>query len=419
MVFVTGLTNGIGDEEYATIAYDSATGHKLWASLYNGSPCTDAAIAVAVSPDGSKVFATGSSGCLGLEDYATVAYDATTGQELWVSRYNGPTGDPDEAFALAVSLDGTKVFVTGRSFGVLGEGRDYATVAYDTSTGEELWVSRYDGPAHGEEKSNDEAYALVVSRDGTKVFVTGVSGGNGSASDYGTVAYNPATGQQLWLHRYNGPANVEDFAQAVAVSPDGSKVFVTGYSYGVGTFSDYATLAIDASTGQELWIHRYDDPTNGFDFAYALAVSPDGSRVFVTGSSDGVDFTISDYVTQAYDAADGGELWLRRYNGPGNSSDSASAVAASPDGTMVFVTGLSSGLGFEFPFDCATVAYDAATGQGLWHHRFNGPSNRSDIPYDMAVSPDGAKVFVTGTSDASVSGTNYLTLAYAAVAAGQ
>src|SRR5262245_31464716 len=215
-VFVTGLTNGVGDGEYATIAHEAATGHKLWLSLYNGSPCTDAAIAIAVSPDGTKLFVTGSSGCLGLEDYATIAYDTASGLELWVSRYNAPAGDPDEAFALVVSPDGTKVFVTGRSFGVLGEGRDYATVAYDAGTGDELWVSRYDGPAHGEEKSNDEAYALVVSHDGSKVFVTGASGGVGSLSDYATLAYDAANGQQLWLHSYNGPANVEDFAQAIA-----------------------------------------------------------------------------------------------------------------------------------------------------------------------------------------------------------
>jgi len=413
MVFVTGLTNGVGDGQYATIAYRATTGRKIWQSLYNGSPCTDAAIALAVSPDGTKVFVTGSSGCLGLEDYATVAYDATNGSELWVARYNGPTGDPDEAYAVAVSPDATTVFVTGRSFGVLGEGRDYATVAYDAVTGQELWTSRYDGPAHGEERSNDEAYALAVTPDGTKIVVTGVSAGVGSLSDYTTVAYDTTTGNQLWLSRYNGPANADDFAQAAAVSHDGSKVFVTGYSYGSNTFSDYTTLAYDVVTGTELWARRYDDPAHGYDFAYALAVSPDGTKVFVTGSSDGPDFTISDYATQAYDASNGKQLWLQRYNGPGNSTDSASAIAVSPDGGKVFVTGISSGLDTDFPFDFATVAYDATTGHALWQDRFNGPAHLSDWPYDLTVSPDGTKVFVTGSSDAVNSGTNYLTLAYA------
>src|SRR5947207_13489016 len=80
-------------------------------------------------------------------------------------------------FALAVSPDGKKIFVTGRSFGQIGEGRDFATVAYSAINGQALWVSRYDGLAHGEDESNDEAYSIAVSTEGERVFVTGSSGG--------------------------------------------------------------------------------------------------------------------------------------------------------------------------------------------------------------------------------------------------
>ncbi len=419
-VFVTGYSDGADPGfsfDYATVAYDVATGRKLWLNRYNGSVCTDAAAALTVSPDGTKVFVTGFSGCLGTEDYATVAYDAGTGQELWVRRYDGPTGDPDEAYAVAVSPDGSRVFVTGRSFGLLGEGRDYATVAYDAATGQELWVRRYVGPGHGEKNSDDQAYAVAVSPDGSKVFVTGYSIGADSFSDYATLAYDATTGRKLWLARYNG-ANMEDFAQAMAVSPDGSKVFVTGYSYGVGSFSDYATVTYDAATGQELWLSRYDDSAHGFDFAYAVAASPDGTKVFVTGSSDGVDLGISDYATLAYDVATGEKLWLRRYNGSGNGSDSAYAVAVSPDASEVFVTGFSSGVDPDFPFDYTTLAYDTSAGRKLWLSGYNGPANHPDLAYDLAVSPDGSKVFVTGSSDGIDSSSDYATIAYGALVPG-
>jgi len=104
-VFVTGLSEGLGPSYYTTQSYKASTGRTLWTQSYNGSECTDAAVAVAVSPDNQTLFVTGSSGCLGLEDYATVAYNAATGMELWVSRYDGATHDPDEAFALALSPD--------------------------------------------------------------------------------------------------------------------------------------------------------------------------------------------------------------------------------------------------------------------------------------------------------------------------
>jgi len=96
------------------------------------------------------------------------------------------------------TTSGTTVFVTGRSFGPIGEGRDFATVAYSAIDGHELWVSRYDGPARGEEESNDEAYSIVVSPDGERMFVTGSSGGIRSDGDYATIAYNAADGTELW-----------------------------------------------------------------------------------------------------------------------------------------------------------------------------------------------------------------------------
>lgn len=67
--------------------------------------------------------------------------------------------------------------MTGQSPGVGTGGADYATVAYGAGTGEELWVGRHDGPA-GE---IDTAEALSVSPDGgSRVYVTGLSPGLGT-----------------------------------------------------------------------------------------------------------------------------------------------------------------------------------------------------------------------------------------------
>jgi Tol biopolymer transport system component len=83
-----------------------------------------------MSPDGSQVFVTGSSeGSTSSDDYASVAYDATTGATLWVKRYTRPGGD--YATALGMSPDGSQVFVTGESYGSTSY-EDYATVAYST-----------------------------------------------------------------------------------------------------------------------------------------------------------------------------------------------------------------------------------------------------------------------------------------------
>jgi hypothetical protein len=80
-------------------------------------------------------------------EFATIAYDASSGSKIWLRRYGGP-GDNGAAGAsfVAVSPDGSKVFVTGSDAGATSDG-DYATVAYSTSTGTRLWLSHYNGPA--------------------------------------------------------------------------------------------------------------------------------------------------------------------------------------------------------------------------------------------------------------------------------
>ena len=360
-VFVTGASQGTRSGlDYATVAYSAVTGARLWAARYNGpGNGNDAASSVAVRPGGATVYVTGTSygGAATGDDYATVAYKTSTGARLWVQRYNGPGHGSDAASAVAVSPGGSRVFVTGASQGTRS-GPDYATVAYSAATGARLWVQRYSGPGHG----NDGAHSVAVSPDGSRVFVTGESRG-ATTTGYLTVAYSATTGAQLWVQRYNGPGNGNDAAWSVAVSPGGSRVFVTGASQGTKLGPDYATVAYSAATGARLWVQRYSGPGHGNDAAYSVAVSPGGSRVFVTGASQGTR-SGPDYATVAYSAATGTRLWVTRYNGPANGDDAARSVAVGPGGSTVYVTGSS------YP-GSVTLAYSAATGAQLWLARHN------------------------------------------------
>jgi DNA-binding beta-propeller fold protein YncE len=230
---------------------------------------------------------------------------------------------------------------------------DYATVAYNAATGAQRWVRRYNGPGNG----RDRAQSVAVSPAGGTVFVTGDSTGIRSGADYATVAYNAATGARRWITRYNGPANGSDFAQSVAVSPVGGTVFVTGASYRKSnTNPDYATVAYNAATGAQRWVRRYNGPGNGYDYATSVAVSPGGGTVYVTGGSTGIR-SGADFATVAYNAATGAQRWVTRYNSPGNNGDYATSMAVSPGGGTVYVTGYSQRTaGSEEP-DYATVAY--------------------------------------------------------------
>ena len=111
------------------------------------------------------------------------------------------------------------------------------------------------------------------------------SGQSRSVAGQGAVGEDNAAGgrpgAQLWLSRVAGGA------MSLAVSPDGSTVYVTGFSQGGATDDDYATVADDAVTGAQLWAQRWSGHGSYADFAESVAVSPDGGTVFVTGFSQG------------------------------------------------------------------------------------------------------------------------------------
>src|SRR6266702_1696999 len=240
--------------------------------------------------------------------------------------------------------------------------------------GTQLLVSRYTGSG----SSTDVAFAVAASPDGKTVFVTGQPG-------YTTIAYDAATGAQLWVKHYVAGTS----PKAVVASPDGSTVYVTGTSPGTGTLGhpDYVTIAYNAATGARRWLSRY----RGFAAPRAIAISRDGRAVYVTGQAG----QTPDAATVAYNAATGAQLWARRYNGRANNYDAANSVAVAPGGRTVYITGGSNGRTSNR--DMFTVAYRAATGAQLWASTYVGPGS-IDEATGLAVSPDGSRLYVTGTS---------------------
>jgi WD40 repeat protein len=403
--FVTGYTTtASGTEDATTVAYNSVTGAQRWAKSYGGPGGTNRGLSAAVSPNGKEVFVTGYSfGAVSGVDYATIAYNAATGAQLWVKRYDDGLGAQatSEAAEVVVSPNGSTVFVTGTSLSTT-KGNDYATIAYNAATGAQRWVARYNGVTGA-----NYVRALAVSPNGKTVVVTGASGGANDSYDYATVAYNAVTGAQRWAKRYNGAHNggLSRGANSVAVS--GSTVFVTGSSIGTNDGYEYATVAYNAVTGAQRWAKRYYSPGSGDGQAYSVAVSPSGATVFITGYTDTSSTTAGyDYTTIAYKAATGAQLWLARYNGTANFIDEAFQVAVAPGGGTVYVTGESAGGSFD-GWGWATVAYNAATGARRWVKRYDGDGGAR--AFALAVSRTTGTVFVTGYSGESG---DYATIAY-------
>jgi len=401
-IYVTGGSFGSGTHfDYATIKYSPDSNEAVWVARYNGSADNyDWAEAIAVDSN-DNIYVTGESiGSGTYEDYTTVKYSPDSNQALWVARYNGPDNGYDCAYAIAVDSN-DNIYVTGVSedFGTYG---DYATIKYSPDSNQAVWVARYNGPGY----EWDEALDIAVDSN-DNIYVTGGSFGFGTGNDYATIKYSP-DGNELWVARYNGPGNGYDYAYAIAVDSN-DNIYVTGFSYGSGTGNDYATIKYSPDSNEAVWVARYNGPGNGYDYAQAIAVDSN-DNIYVTGHSSGSG-TYHDYATIKYLPDSNQPVWVARYNGPaspGDNFDWARAIAVD-NNDNIYVTGYSFGSGTDY--DYATIKYSPDSNQPVWVARYNGPGNNSDGASAIAVDKND-NIYVTGWSTGSGTDDDYATIMY-------
>ncbi|MFQ6104798.1 MAG: SBBP repeat-containing protein, partial [Candidatus Glassbacteria bacterium] len=380
-IYVTGWSPGryfpsTWEHDFLTIKYDPE-GNELWVARYEWGG-HDGAKAIALDPE-ANVYVTGFSEYMPYaHDYLTIKYD-TDGNELWSARWQGEAVDGPKDIVVD---DLGNVYVTGwtESFGT---GSDYLTIKYDTN-GNELWTARYDGGTEGYSASPND---IAIDSQGN-VYVTGTSSGFGTGADYVTIKYD-TDGNELWLVRYNGPYSGLDAAVAVAVDKVGN-VYVTGRGEVKYSVDHYITVKYDTH-GNELWVAQYCGPYDGGgNFPEAMTIDVSGN-VYVTGESYGID-TFRDYATVKYDT-DGNEIWAARYDQAGF-RDHPRDIAVDIDGSVV-VTGSSYYGDLYYEEDIVTVKYDA-NGNEIWLQSFD-EVGRDDIANAIALDREG-NVCVTGWS---------------------
>lgn len=352
---------------------------KRWAGMGGGSASSIALDA------GGNVYATGAKP-------GAVKYNEA-GVQQWGIKYNA------NAFRVgAMTVDAAgNVYLANTSYNDDASDPDENYVVRKLNTlGQQQWLAIY---SHIEE--NDIVKDIAVDEEGN-VYVTGISLAYAPEIqyDYATVKYN-SSGVQQWVARYNGPG--DDFATDLKVDTEGN-VYVTGYSSGVGTGVDYATVKYN-SAGVQQWVARYNSPDNLHDFARELALDINGN-VYVTGSSEIID-TGTDFATIKYNTS-GIEQWVSRYNGPDNQDDEASSLRVDTGGN-VYVVGKStrvSGVFCDYPSVWAVIKY-APSGMQQWVTNYEGTNS----PYmDLDL---GGNVYVTGGkySDACIH-TSYTTVKF-------
>ncbi len=352
-VFVTGNAKNSGtSNDFITIKYNSV-GDSLWVKRYNNALLngSDKANAVELDANGNCYVTGYSETTNGVvsDDFLTIKYN-TNGIQQWATKFNNTGNGEDRASFIKVSQ--SRVFVVGKIWN--GSNFDYGLQIYSLS-GSVSGSGFYDGTF------GDDVPAGMEIDAAENVYITGRSASSAGnlIQDFATVKFN-SSGVIQWIKRYNGALNGNDEANALAID-NSANIFVTGVvdadPLGAVASSNFATIAY-TTLGDTIWTRTYNGAANLNDVAKAIATDSYGNS-FVTGEVDNGSASASnlDIVTLKY-SPNGTLLVSASYNGTGNSTDSPNAIAVKNDNVYV---GGESYSNMNSQKDLIVLKYDAFT----------------------------------------------------------
>ncbi len=257
-----------------------------WIKYYSQTDGTESAPSTI---DGnSSVYTTGYSGLNTAANLIVLKYDSTGVLNFSYSYNNGSS---DIGKAIKVDNSGN-VYVAGVSTGTTGNTqKDYIIIKLNSS-GVSQWIKRYDRGV----SNDDEATNLCVDGSGN-VYVTGKSKNSSGNYDIVTLKLNGSNGNTVWTHIYSG-SGLDDIGVGIAMSTNGSYVYVTGNTINSSTGSNIVTYALNQGSNTYYWSPVTTNGTaNGTDVSKGIKVY--GTDVIVCGevvnTGTGVDYKVIKY----------------------------------------------------------------------------------------------------------------------------
>ncbi len=271
-VFVLGSAGELSDRgpprSMLVYALSNADGSVRWSQRIRGPDGFADAVSMALSPDGSTLYAAGDAYRATSDDdrlrstIFVASLDTADGMLRWRATPPGPdsaadrlSGCGDSAPHVVGASDDAVVVAIEESVGINGEG-SFAAAALEATDGSLRWWRSTSGYGFGT--------AIAMSPDGATAYVGGDIG-------FATViAYDVASGDRLWRSRARARA------AGLAITPNGSRLIAIGRSVGSATW----TGALRTASGAWVWERTYQDRDTSH-VGTAVDVSPDGRRVYV------------------------------------------------------------------------------------------------------------------------------------------
>jgi sugar lactone lactonase YvrE len=246
------------------------------------------------------------------------------------------------------------------------------------SEGPALYVGNRDGSPTG----------ITFNSEGTMLYMVG--DGNNRINQYElTTPFDLST---AFFDTRTDISGTQSNTQGIAINADGSKIFIVGYS--PSAIHEYS-LSTPGDIGGGITLENSIDITPYMYLASDLAIDPSGSKLFLMGNIEDLLFEFSINLPSSL----AGGIELVNSVSVGSNYD---AIAFSPDGTQLFLTGRNTGdyiLQYEMgaPYDVS----GGITQLHTWDYR-NDAHIFEYYPEALTTSKDGRYLYFTGSSNDSI-----------------
>jgi hypothetical protein len=236
-------------------------------------PITNAAFALTLSTDGTKLYVCGITQSPPRRD-EVVQYSLSTAFDISTASYDNikfnPSSQDTYPMGIAFNTDGTKMFLVGSGTHVVFQ--------YSLSTPWDIGTASYDNLSI----SAGGAFGIHFNADGTKMYTIGYD-----FEVAGVRSFSLSTGFDLStatddLTSYSSIAVTGGNPYAAALNPDGTKMYILGYS-NKSIYRYSLSTAFDVSTA------TYDNESISLDtelnVTYNMEISRDGTKIYVVGET--------------------------------------------------------------------------------------------------------------------------------------
>jgi Ca2+-binding RTX toxin-like protein len=399
------------------------------------TPSVEIAASVAADTTGN-VYATGVTGGSlegtndGSFDIWVAKYDSN-GQQLFINQFG--SSEADEAQDITTDSAGN-FYVVGLTAGNIVE---------PTEQGSEAIIAKFDSngnPVFIEQLVADEANGGVINgrlvvNSATDVtvdsagnaYVSGltvtedgvVQGGLDSQGDFWVAKYDD-TGNQIWYTQVSSEVRVEqpfapwEEAYGVALSPDGTSVYSTGWTTGdlpgdavIGAYDAWLTK-LNSNTGEVEFVRQFGTP--GDDFGWSVGTDSQGNIYSygwstTNGNAPGVIGGFSDLFLAKF-SPDGTEQFFNLISTPGDDAAFVGGLVID-NNDIIYVSGYTNS---SFTDTTNAGSYDAfvialnTNGTEIWRQQFGTP--QLDFATDINIDNFG-NIYVTGVTEGSLGEINH------------